>query len=160
SDESHFLIYDIGIRAFDLSITWKKDDSEKHSMRMEKKWIPIFCNHLSRLPEEDRQWWEQFVKPAFPADLSILIPGEILKAHFHGLISIFQSRIEADEELRQNTQALKTFIDSVGGPFLLESFSARQRRIEGLYSTMSWDENGLRITTFPPKGESPDGRAS
>ena len=61
------LTHQFGCLALSLVVEWRQSPTRARSVILGSEWTHLLCGDLSRLAPRDREWWRQWLQPAFGA---------------------------------------------------------------------------------------------
>ncbi len=106
------LVDKIGCRALDLVIVTQPEPDEIHFVKLSSEWAPILCGDLARISDDERHWWQQFLRPIFPESATATVYLQEFDEHLRAMAAAYTTVINISPGIISDMEGLRHLISN------------------------------------------------
>jgi len=125
------LTQDIGCLAMTLTFE-SREGLRFRAVTLGQQWAELLCGELSRLSEGSRNWWRQWLQPAFGLLGSRVVSIDEVRGNLDAIEEQYAEVVQSSERIRSDCQAIRRLLETASAPIRISTPEAQSQAAEAI----------------------------
>ena len=119
-----------GCLALDLVVEWRQNPKRSREVTLGSEWTHLLCGDLSRLAPRDREWWRQWLQPAFGTSGSREVTREELGEALDRLEADYEEQCRSVGDIQRDIEVIRELLAKTRGQIRMITEEVHNRASE------------------------------